>query len=151
MAERVPGNADPGTKQLGRLVVQERRSPYMSGTGHGVTGENPVGIRDVLGSPSILFVPTVREFVSNAGSERKIGTQLHDVLNVPGSFRRPPVHESTIGSTHEVAGDPLQECEEAAKVCLSIVSSRRVRIDLDSLKPGPKTNLVLPPAEQYII
>src|SRR5207249_2798681 len=60
-------------------------------------------------------------------------------------------HESTIGSAYPVRGDPLQECQEAGKVCLSIVSSRRVRIDLDSLKPGPDTKLVLPPDELHII
>ena len=151
IAERVPGNADPGTKQPGRLVIQERIVPDVGGTGHGVTGEKPAGIWDELGSPSILLVPTVREFVPNSNSDGKIGAQLHDVLNIPGPFHRSPVHESTIGRARELCGDPLQESKEAGKLRLSVASRRRVRTDLDSLKPAPKTELVLPADELHII
>src|SRR5436309_9109135 len=117
----------------------------MSGTGYRVTGGNPVRVQEILRSPSIFLVPTIREFVPKAGSDGEIGTQLDNVLNVSGAFVRSPVHDGPIGSTHPVGSGPLQKREEADKIGLSIVSSRRVRIDLDSLEPASKTQLVLPP------
>jgi hypothetical protein len=36
----------------------------------------------------MLLVPTVREFVPKSGSERQIGPQLYDVLNIPGAYGR---------------------------------------------------------------
>src|SRR5215468_4277834 len=116
----------------------------MSGTRYRVSGGNTIRVQEILGSPSIFLVPTVREFVPKAGSDGEIGTQLENVLNVSGAFYRPPIHHIAIGSTHPVAGGPLQERKEAGKVGLSIVSSRGVRIDLDSLKPASKTQLVFP-------
>src|SRR5262245_58429786 len=116
----------------------------MSGTCYRVTGGNPLDVREILGSPSIFLVPTVREFVPKANSDGDIGTELDHVLNVPSTFYRPPIHHSAIGSTHPVGSGPLQEREDAGKVGLPIVSSCGVRINLDSLQPGSKTQLVLP-------
>src|SRR5262249_53717655 len=134
----IPGDSDAWAKQLGWVVLQQRR-PYVGGTGGGVADENPAGVRDVLGSPSIPLVPTVRKFLPNPHPERKTGTQLDDVLNIPGGLRRSPVHERTIGNTHPVRRDSLQESKQAPEIRLSIVSSRRVRIDLNALKPASKT------------
>jgi hypothetical protein len=58
----------------------------MGGTGQGIAEENSVGVRDVLGGPSILLVPTVCEFVPKTGAESQIETQLHNILNIPGAF-----------------------------------------------------------------
>src|SRR5207247_10386003 len=96
----------------------------MSGARYRVTGGNPIRVQEILGSPSIFLVPTVREFVPKAGSDGEIGTQLENVLNVPGAFDRPPVHHGTIGTAHPVASGPVQERENAGKIGLPIVSRR---------------------------
>src|SRR5262249_14461565 len=66
-------------------------------------------------------------------------------------FHRPPVKERTIGSTHPIRGGTLQERHEAGKVCFSVISSRGVRVHLDSLNPGAETKLVLAPHELQVI
>src|SRR6266568_1540789 len=85
IAERVPRQAHAGTKQLGRVILRERRRADVRGAILRVAEGCAAGIRDVVGSPPILFVPTVREFVPNSGSQRQIGAQLDDVLNIPGA------------------------------------------------------------------
>ncbi len=110
-----------------------------------------IGIGEIVRSPPILFVKTVREFVPNSGAERQIVAQLDDVLNIPGAYCRPPVHDRLIGNAHEVHGDPFQEGLEAGKVCLSISPTRRVRVHLDALNPDAETHLVLPADELHII
>src|SRR5262249_49892263 len=74
IAEHVPGNSNARTEQPRGVVVQERGAPDMSGTRYRVTGGNPIRVQEVLGSPSIFLVPTVREFVPKADSDGEIGT-----------------------------------------------------------------------------
>src|SRR5215831_2330272 len=69
IAEHVPGNSNARTEQPRGVVVQERGAPDMSGTRYRVTGGNPIRVQEVLGSPSIFLVPTVREFVPKADSD----------------------------------------------------------------------------------
>ena len=87
IAERLPRQAHARTKQLGRVILRERRRTDVRGAILRVAKGHAIGIGEIVRSPPILFVKTVREFVPNSGAERQIVAQLDDVLNIPGAYR----------------------------------------------------------------
>src|SRR4029077_907107 len=98
----------------------------------------------IIRSSSSNLVPARREFVSNAGLECEIGTQLDCVFEIPRSEETSPSQLIRIRHRLKRSHGSLQERLQAGKAGLTQLSRCGVLIVPEPLKPNSSADLMNP-------
>src|SRR5207245_4297071 len=109
--EWIPRESNPGAEQRRPIVLGK-----CGGSDLRVRPQNAIRIRYVIGGPAEFLIPTVRELMSNSGSQCQVVEELHRIFRVPCSEPAPKSQFGGIRHKLEGRGCSLKEGCKAGKV-----------------------------------
>ena len=114
-------------------------------------GLNDAVVEDKIRSAAMGLIPAGGEFVTKSQRQGQLGSQANDILRIPGTEQRAPVHLRGRGVVEEASYGALQELLQAGKGRLAKLRESQILIGLQWLQPQAGAEVVASSRQGHVI